>query len=67
MVAHFKEKIMALNGISTHIPKSERSNLKLQLSQTKRQSVGTNGFRIYNIYVSPGTKAPTIGRPWLKS
>jgi hypothetical protein len=55
---------MAANGISTHLPKSERRELKLQLAKTKRQSVGTNGFRILNQYTSPGTTIPTIGRPW---
>jgi hypothetical protein len=55
---------MAANGISTHLPKSERRELKLQLAKTKRQSVGTNGFRILNQYTSPGTTLPTIGRPW---
>jgi hypothetical protein len=57
---------MAANGISTHLPKSERRNLKLALAQTKRQMAGTNGYRQYNKYVSPGTVAPAIGRPWVK-
>jgi hypothetical protein len=57
---------MAANGISTHTPKSERRDLKLALAQTKRQAVGTNGYRQYNIYTPPGTTAPAEGRPWTK-
>lgn len=58
---------MASNGISTHLPKSERRDLKLALAQTKRQAVGTNGYRPYNVYTSPGTKSPAEGHPWTKS
>lgn len=57
---------MAANGISNHTPKSERRNLKLALAQSKRQAVGTNGYRQYNIYTPPGTVAPAEGRPWTK-
>lgn len=55
---------MALDGISTHTPKAERRDLKLSGAQTKRQAVGTPGYRQYNVYTSPGTVAPAIGRPW---
>lgn len=57
---------MAANGISTHLPKSERRGLKLAIAQAKRQAVGTNGYREYNKYVAPGTVAPAVGRPWIK-
>lgn len=52
---------MATNGISTHSPKNERANLKLQLAQTKRQQLGTNGFRLLN---QLGATYPALGRPW---
>ena len=55
---------MALNGISTHTPKSERRDLKLGIAETERQDVGTNGYRPYNIYTSPGTVSPAVGHPW---
>lgn len=58
---------MASNGISTHLPKSERRDLKLLLAQLKRKANGdTNApyYRQYNNYTSPGTVAPIIGRPW---
>jgi hypothetical protein len=58
---------MAANGISTHSPKSERRDLKLAIAQTKRQAVGTNGYRPYNVYTSPGTVSPAEGHPWTKS
>jgi hypothetical protein len=53
---------MSANGISTHLPKSERRALKLALAETKRQAVGTNGYRVLN--KNTGTVIPTIGRPW---
>lgn len=56
---------MSTNGISTHTPKSERRDLKMALASNKRQQVSTNGYRQYNVYESPGTVAPTVGRPWL--
>lgn len=56
---------MAQNGISTSEPKESRRDLKLSLAAAKRQQVGTNGFRQYNIYESPGTVSPEEGRPWL--
>ena len=57
---------MALNGISTHLPKSERRDLKLiTIAEPKRQTVGTIGYRGYNIYISPGTFAPILPHPWL--
>jgi len=56
---------MSSNGISTHTPKSERRGLKMALASTKRQTSNTNGYRQYNVYESPGTVAPTVGRPWL--
>lgn len=56
---------MAQNEISTSIPKSSRKDLKLALASAKRQQTGTNGYRQYNVYESPGTTAPEEGRPWL--
>jgi hypothetical protein len=56
---------MAQNGISTSEPKSDRRDLKLALAATKRQQTGTNGYRQYNVYESPGTVSPEEGRPWL--
>jgi hypothetical protein len=58
---------MAANGVSTHSPKSERRDLKLAIAQTKRQAAGTNGYRPYNIYTSPGTVSPVKGHPWTKA
>ena len=57
---------MATNGISNHLPKSERMALKLAIAQTKRQAVGTPGYRPYNTYVAPGTHSPVAGHPWTK-
>jgi len=63
---------MAANGISTEVganaaaTKLKRKNDKLALAKAKRQAVGTNGYRQYNKYASPGTVAPAIGRPWTK-
>lgn len=63
---------MAANGISTELganptaTKLKRRNDKLALAKTKRQAVGTNGYRQYNKYTSPGTVAPAEGRPWTK-
>ena len=57
---------MAENGISYHLPKSERRDLKLALAETKRQAAGTQGFRPYNIYTPPGTVSPAEGHPWTK-
>lgn len=56
---------MSQNSISTHLPKSDRKDLKLALAQTKRQTTGTPGYRQYNVYEAPGTVAPEEGRPWL--
>jgi hypothetical protein len=58
------DNTMAANGISTHLPKSDRKTLKLQLAQAKRQMVGTNGYRELNKLT--GAVLPTIGRPWSK-
>jgi len=58
---------MAANGISTHLPKSERRDLKMALAETKRQDVGTPGFRPLNVYISPGrvSNGPgSEGHPW---
>ena len=68
---------MAANGISTEkvttggvydaaATKLKRRDDKLALAQTKRQLVGTVGYRPYNVYTSPGTHSPTIGHPWTK-
>jgi hypothetical protein len=58
---------MAANGISNHLPKSERKALKLAVAQAKRQATGTTGYRLYNVYTPPGTKSPTTGHPWTKT
>ena len=64
---------MAENGISTHIPKSERRDLKLELAELKRQGKLINtdpvditkiGYRPYNVYNSPATVSPATGHPW---
>lgn len=53
---------MALNGISTLANKQDRKAAKIVLAMTKRQLIGTPGYREYNTYV--GTVSPVIGRPW---
>lgn len=72
---------MSANGISTHIPQSERRDLKLALASAKRQgkTVAVDGtisgsadptkiyYREYNVYTSPGTVSPAEGHPWTKS
>lgn len=40
---------MAANGISTLGTKQAKQEAKLALAQTKRQSVGTNGYRTNNV------------------
>jgi hypothetical protein len=77
---------MALNGISTETvgspvdpiaTKIQRRTDKLSLAAAKRQTVGTNGYRVLNTisgthvaYVSTstatisGTASPTVGHPW---
>lgn len=64
---------MAANGISTHIPKSERRDLKLELAEIKRQgkhvisdpvNTASNTYRPFNVYNSPGTVSPADGHPW---
>jgi len=77
---------MAANGISTEVvagdsvaTKLKRRADKLALAATKRQAVGTPGYRPYNTisgthtaYVAgtpttePGTASPAIGHPWTK-
>ena len=67
---------MAQNGISTEVAgdgsdpiatKLLRRDHKLALAQAKRQTVGTIGYRPYNVYTSPGTGSPAEGHPWTKS
>lgn len=41
---------MSANGISTLATRELRLKAKLDLAQTKRQAVGTNGYRINNKY-----------------
>lgn len=53
---------MALNGISTLPNKSDRKAAKIALAESKRQAIGTNGYRLYNFYI--GTVSPTPSRPW---
>jgi hypothetical protein len=64
---------MATNGISTHTPKSERRDLKLELAAIKRKGKVVTGdpvdtsapyYRPYNVYNSPGTTSPDVGHPW---
>lgn len=58
---------MAANGISTHEPKSERRALKMAIASTKRQAVGTPGFRPLNVYIHPGRSSDgsgSEGHPW---
>ena len=67
---------MSANGISTKTvgdpidwvaTKAKRRDDKLDLAQTKRQTVGTQGYREYNVYTSPGTVSPAEGHPWTKT
>jgi hypothetical protein len=53
---------MAANGISTLASKSSRRAAKIALAESKRQAIGTNGYRLYNFYI--GTVSPTPSRPW---
>lgn len=53
---------MAANGISTLPNKEDRKLAKLNLAATKRQQVGTPGYRALNYYA--GLVSPAIGRPW---
>lgn len=69
---------MAANGISTLPTKQQRQIAKLDLAQTKRQSVDTLGYRALNVYNIDLLPAPyvgntptpsgittlTAGRPW---
>ena len=65
---------MAANGISTETvgspidwtaTKAKRRDDKLALAEAKRQAIGTQGYRPYNVYVSPGTVSPANGHPWV--
>lgn len=80
---------MSLNGISTEVAgdgsnpiatKILRRNDKLALATTKRQTTGTNGYRVLNTitdthvaYVGTttstisGTTSPVFGHPWKNS
>lgn len=58
---------MSANGISTHVPKEERRDLKMALAETKRQAGGDTSkpyYRPLNDYVSPGRVSPSTGHPW---
>jgi hypothetical protein len=58
---------MAANGISTHLPKEERRDLKMDLAETKRKADGDTSapyYRPLNEYVSPGQVSPSPGHPW---
>jgi hypothetical protein len=77
---------MAANGISTELVNGDpvatkllRRNNKLALAATKRQTVGTNGYRPLNqistssthvayvgtsTHTASGTASPIIGHPW---
>lgn len=54
---------MAANGISTLPSKAARKQAKLNLAQTKRSTVGTNGYRPLHV-LDTSLVAPTLGRPW---
>lgn len=42
-----------------------KRDIKLgMIAQVERQQVGTNSYRPYNVYVSPGTTSPDEGHPW---
>jgi hypothetical protein len=78
---------MAANGISTEVvpgdaraTKLKRRADKLALAATKRQNVGTAGYRPLNtisgthqayvageITTEPGTASPVPGHPWTKT
>jgi len=78
---------MAANGISTEViagnpvaTKLKRRADKLALAATKRQNVGTPGYRPLNtisgthqayvageITTEPGTASPVPGHPWNKT
>jgi hypothetical protein len=53
---------MAQNGISTLATKASRRAAKIALAESKRQAVGTRGYRLYNFYI--GTVSPTPNHPW---
>jgi hypothetical protein len=55
---------MAANDISTHIPKSERALLKLELAAEKRSLVGTAGYRALHFLTNPIARSPVPNRPW---
>jgi hypothetical protein len=54
----------SFNATLDALPKSQRRDYKLtNIAKVDRQQVGTNSYRPYNQYTSPGTVAPTVGRP----
>lgn len=60
-------KLGSYNTISVFQPQQDRRDLKLFLAQTKRRSVGTQGFRLLNTYIPPGRTsagAGSEGHPW---
>lgn len=57
----------SFNAILNALPKDQRRDYKLaNIAAADRQQTGTPSFREYNEYTSPGTVAPTEGRPWTK-
>jgi hypothetical protein len=51
------------NSILNSLPQSSRKAFKcLYIASPERQAVGTNGYRILNIFAN--TVSPTIGHPW---
>lgn len=55
------------NAILNALPKNQRKDYKLShIAGPERQKVGTNSYRPYNQYSSPGTHSPTVGHPWTK-
>lgn len=55
------------NATLNALPKSQRKDYKLQnIAAPERQKKGTNSYRPYNQYTSPGTHSPTTGHPYTK-
>jgi len=53
---------MASNGISTLATKASRRAAKIAIAESKRQAIGTRGYRVNHYYI--GTVSPTPHRPW---
>jgi hypothetical protein len=54
----------SFNATLNALPKDQRRDYKLaNIAAVDRQQVGTDSYRPYNQYTSPGEVAPTVGRP----